>query len=243
MEILTAGSVLMDGVTANGNTGGEGIEVTSIPLPLSIKPVTINRSSANGNSLDGLMVDAVGLITLNGVTANGNTLSGAVLDNSSMSITSGVTILSTLGSNNFTGNLNGDGLKITSWGAVALSLVTANSNLGGKGINLDNCKAAGCLASNVTLSKITTRLNEGDGIFINTNGLVVSMNGVVALSNETGSGIKILSKNAIAKISLLNCLFMANGAYGIDVDRSDAYSLNLTGTSYFGNVTGNLFIH
>lgn len=242
LEILTAGSVLLEGITANDNIGGEGIKVTSTPLPLSNKPVTINRSSANGNSLDGLKVDAVGLITLNGVTANGNTLSGAVLDNSSLAITQGVSVLSSLGANSFNGNQTGDGLKITSWGAISLSSLTANSNQAGNGINVNNCIAPGCLVSNITFSKVTTRLNGADGVLVNTNALTVTMNGLVSLSNE-GSGIKITSNNALAKISLLSGLFMGNGDYGIDVDRTGSNTPILTGTSYFGNETGNLFIY
>jgi hypothetical protein len=245
LEIQTAGSVLIDGVTANGNISGEGLKVTSTPLPLSIKPVTINRSGANGNSLDGLKVDAVGLITLNGVTMNGNMRSGAVLDNSSMSIISGVTILSSLGANNFNNNIGDYGLNILTRGQVSLSLVAANNNLNGTGVSVDNCAggAPGCGQANVSFSKITTRLNGGDGVLINTNALTVTMNGLVSLSNDTGSGIKITSNNSLAKISLLNSLFMGNGAYGIDVDRTGLNNPILTGTSYFGNETGNLYIH
>ena len=245
LEIQTAGSVLMDGVTANGNTGGEGIKITSTPLPLSIKPVTINRSGANGNSLDGLKVDAVGLITLNGVTMNGNMRSGAVLDNSSMSIISGVTILSSLGANNFNNNIGDYGLSILTRGQVTLSLVTANNNLNGTGVSVDNCAggAPGCGQANVSFSKITTRMNGEDGVLINTNALTVTMNGLVSLSNDTGSGVKITSNNSLAKISVLNSLFMGNGAYGIDVDRTGLNNPILTGTSYFGNETGNLYIH
>ncbi len=138
LDILTAGSVLMDGVTANSNIGGEGIKITSEPLLLSLKPVTVNRTSANGNSLDGLKVGAVGLITLNGVTANGNLLSGAVLDNSSATTTTkpAVTILATLGTNNFNGNRQG--LTINSRGPVSLTSVTANFSTHNSGIYINN---------------------------------------------------------------------------------------------------------
>jgi hypothetical protein len=245
LEIQTAGSVVLDGVSANTNNGGEGIKVTSIPQSPSIKPVTVNRTFANGNSLDGLKVDAVGLITLNGVTANGNSLTGAVLDNSSVSITSGVTILSSLGANYFNNNEGDFGLSTRTRGQVSLSLVTANYNLGGTGVGVDNCMggAPGCGQANVSFSKVTTRLNRDDGMLIHTNALTITMNGLVSLSNESGSGIKITSNNSLAKISLLNSLFMGNGAYGIDLDRTGSNALILTGTSYFGNTMGNLYIH
>jgi hypothetical protein len=244
LEILTAGSVLMDGIAANGNIGGEGIKVTSTPILLSVKPVTLNRSEANGNSLDGLKVDAVGVITLNGVSANGNMHSGAVLDNSSVSITSGVTILSSLGANNFNNNIGDFGVSILTRGQVSLSLVTANNNLNGTGVSVDNCVggAPGCGQANVSFSKVTTRLNGGDGVLINTNALTVTMNGLVSLSNG-GSGIKITSNNPMAKISLLYSLFMGNDNFGIDLDKTGSNYPILTGTSYFGNETGNLYIH
>lgn len=244
LEIQTAGSVLLDGVTANSNTGGEGVKVTSTPLPLSIKPVTVNRSSANGNSLDGLKVDAVGLITLNGVTANGNLLSGAVLDNSSATTTTkpGVTIQATLGTNNFNGNRQG--LTMSSRGPVSLTSVTANFSTHNSGIYINNQNCSGdCPKSNVSLNKVTTRGNYGDGVHIfETNGALITLTGLISLSNG-GSGVYIHSFNEFAKISILSGLFMGNSGYGIDVIKISTYPLVLTGTSYFGNDTGNLFIH
>ncbi len=244
LEIQTAGSVLLDGVTANGNTGSEGIKVTSTPILLSIKPVTVNRSSANSNSLDGLKVDAVGLITLNGITANGNKLSGAVLDNSSATTTNkpGITILATLGANNFNGNRQG--LTINSRGPVALTSVSANFSTHNSGIYINNQNCSGdCPKSNVSLNKVTTRGNYGDGVYIfETNGALITLTGMTSLSNG-GSGVYVHSFYELAKISILSGLFMGNGAYGIDVDRTGSNSPFLTGTSYFGNETGNLYIH
>ena len=244
LEILTAGSVLMDGVTANGNTGGEGIKVTSdTNTPIS-KNSYVNRTSANGNSLDGLKVDAVGLITLNGVTANGNLLSGAVLDNSSATTTTkpGVTILATLGTNNFNGNRQG--LTINSRGPVSLTSVTANFSTHNSGIYINNQNCSGdCPRSNVSLNKVTTRGNYGDGVYIfETNGALITLTGLTSLSNG-GSGVYIQSFYEFAKISILSGLFMGNSGYGIEVIKTSAYPLVLTGTSYFGNDTGNLFIH
>jgi len=244
LEILTAGSVLMDGVTANGNTGGEGIKVTSTPILLSVKPVTLNRSSANGNSLDGLKVDAVGLITLNGVIANGNTLSGAVLDNSTATTTNkpGITILATLGANNFNGNRQG--LTINSRGPVALTSVAANFNTHNSGIYINNNNCSGvCPKSNISLNKVNTRGNYGDGVYIfESNGASITLTGLTSLSNG-GSGVFLHSLYELAKISILSGLFMGNSGYGIDVDRTGSNYPILTGTSYFGNETGNLYIH
>ena len=201
---------MIDGITSNENKlgFGYGIVAKSTPLVAGSKSVTINRTTINGNDQDGLNVNAVGMITLNGVSANGNTHSGAVLDNSSMSITSGVTILSSLGVNNFNNNIGDFGVRILTRGQVSLSLVTTNNNLDGTGVSVDNCVggAPGCGQANVSFSKVTTRLNGEDGVLINTNALTVTMNGLVSLSNG-GSGIKITSNNSQAKISLLNSLF------------------------------------
>ena len=245
LDVTTSGIVLLDLVTTNDNPAGTGLQISGIAIGLSTKAVTLNRVAANGNGGNGIKVDSQGLISLNGVAANGNDLAGAVMNNTTKPITLGVSVLSSLGVNNFNGNLAGDGLKITSWGAVSLATVTANSNQGGSGISIDNCvgTAPGCGQANITFTKVTTRLNENHGVLIDTNALSVTMNGLVSLSNETGSGINLTSKNELAKISLLNSLFMANGAHGIDLDRSGTNPLVLTGTSYFGNTDMNLYIH
>ena len=247
LELLSNGAILIDGITSNENKlgFGYGIVAKSTPLVAGSKSVTINRTTINGNDQDGLNVNAVGMITLNGVSANGNTHSGAVLDNSSMSITSGVTILSSLGVNNFNNNIGDFGVSILTRGQVSLSLVTANNNLDGTGVSVDNCVggAPGCGQANVSFSKVTTRLNGEDGVLINTNALTVTMNGLVSLSNG-GSGIKITSNNSQAKISLLNSLFMGNIGHGIEIKRPGLLTPFLTGSSYFGNGTApNLFVH
>ncbi len=70
----------------------------------------------------GLKIDCDGAITLNGITANGNEDFGTWVSNSSESISSGVTILATLGANNF--NDNDAGLLIGTRGVVSLTSVT-----------------------------------------------------------------------------------------------------------------------
>jgi hypothetical protein len=123
--------------------------------------------------------------------------------------------------------------------------VTANNNLNGTGVRVDNCVggAPGCGQANVSFSKVTTRLNGAEGVLVNTNALTVTMNGLVSLSNG-GSGIKITSNNSLAKISLLNSLFMGNIGHGIEIKRPGLLSPFLTGSSYFGNGTApNLLVH
>jgi hypothetical protein len=75
-----------------------------------------------------------------------------------------------------------------------------------------------------------------------TNAASITMTGLISLSNG-GSGVYIHSFYDLAKISILSGLFMGNSGYGIDVDRTGSNYPILTGTSYFGNDTGNLFIH
>jgi len=245
LEVNTKGTVLLDLITANGNTKGDGVKITSTPFIAGTKSVTINRTSANNSNNSGVEVICDGLILINGLSANNNLTFGASLDNHSQAINSGVTILATLGLNSFNLNQNGDGLSIISRGQVSLVSVTANGNTGGNGIfiNNQNCSGDGCPVSNVILNKITTKDNSGNGVIIeDTNAASVSISGLISLSND-GSGVRIVSQNSLAKISLINSMFMANLGYGIEIVKISSSKPILTGTVYFGNVAGNLYIH
>ena len=192
----------------------------------------------NENGADGLKIDCDGAITLNGITANGNEDFGTWVSNSSESISSGVTILATLGANNF--NDNDAGLLIGTRGVVSLTSVTANKNINGNGIEIDNrnCSGSGCPTPNVMFNKVAANSNSGNGMRIVTNAAVVNLTGLISMSNGY-SGIEINSWNPVAKISLLNGMFMANQLNGVEIHRitspTPVYPVVLSGTIYFGN--------
>jgi len=93
------------------------------------------------------------------------------------------------------------------------------------------------------LNKITTKNNSGDGILIDdTNAALLTITGLVSLLNSD-SGVRIVSQNTQAKISLVNSMFMANDVYGIEIVKTSPSMPILTGTVYFGNASTNLYIH
>ena len=243
LEVITTGTVLIDTVAASGNVNGGGINILSEPSTSTIKAVTLNRVTVNGNDQNGLDVTANGAISGNGINANGNDHFGAILQNSLNPITSGVTLISSSGLNNFNENHNGDGLRILSRGQVSIKSVTANYNVGGNGVKIDNCVAVGCSPASIFVSLVTTRTNSVDGISINTNGSKVSTVSLISSYNLSGSGITLISLSPLAAISITNGLYMGNGNYGIDLDRGGSLTPVLTGTFSFGNNNSNIYLH
>ena len=127
-----AGSVTLNNVTANNNTGSMAIEGEGLNV-FNAGTVTVNGGNFNGNEFTGIDIDSVvGAVTLSNVTADGNTGSGTALglyvaDANSVSITGGA-----ITNNEFSGiYLDGDlsntipvvtltGLTLTGNGADSL---------------------------------------------------------------------------------------------------------------------------
>ena len=226
LEISTYGTVFVDLVTASGNSLGDGVKITSDPYKSGSKSVTINRTAVNDLNKNGIEVLCDGLISVNGLTANNNLVFGASLINRVDSNNTGVTLLATLGANSFNFNQNGDGLTIDSRGQVSLTTVTASGNISGNGISINNnnnCSGIGCPISNLILNKITTKNNSENGVLIeDTNATTVSLSGFISLSN-IGSGIRLVSQNTQAKISVINSMFMANQVFGIEIRKRKVF--------------------
>ena len=135
--IDTTGSVTLNNVTANSNTGAY-LTTSSGPFSgayinntyaTSAKPVVINQGAFNYNHAVGLMVLSKGVITLSGIDASYNTSAdghGAVLMNQAPGWPA-VNVLGTLGYNRFNNN-DAVGLYIITNGNVTLNKLTANEN-------------------------------------------------------------------------------------------------------------------
>jgi hypothetical protein len=141
------------------------------------------------------------------------------IDNHLASTAKAVTIT---GVNTFFSN-NSSGLEVDSIGAITLSSVTANENIGlGYGVYLRNDYSG---TSSVTLTGVNTFLDNGSaGLYILSNGNV-SATKVTADGNNGGMYVK-----AAGNVTLTCGNFANNGTYGLEVDGgAPASLLKLTG--------------
>jgi hypothetical protein len=202
--------------------------------------VTITASTFNDNTGTGLFVNSDRAITLKNVSANGNHLDGAVLDNSTAIYAQPVTLTSV---NYFSFNLGG-GLEVYSQGAITLSNVTAIYNLGGNGAVLDNCaydsdneECNQVFSSAVTLKGASNFSNNGwDGLRVWSSGAITVAN---IIANDNGSDGGRLGEtpdgygDAYGKGAFLNNW----GAWS-------AKPITMTGTNTFnGNASAGLFAY
>ncbi len=170
--IYSKGAVTLTNVTANNN-GLYGVDIYNAS-DLTASPITINNSMANGNTNGrGFSIWSNGAVKLNQVSANNNASDGIYVNNSDYA--SSAQPVAITGFLNASGNGAG-GLYILSKGAITLTNVTANNNIG-DGVYANN-KAA-----------LTAQLVKGIGFLTalgnGNNGLYIYSNGLVSLANLT----------------------------------------------------------
>lgn len=210
LTIETYGTVIMNGITANGNGivsgAGYGTYISNTGGS-SPQNVTLNGSNNfNGNKTGGLNLTSLGLVTVNSITAS-NTVSG---DGAYVFNASGTSNIKITGTNTFNNNV-GMGLHATSHGSITLSNLTANSNT-----------MLGVSLSNVGANPITA---------------FITITGTNTFNDNTSSGLGIGSQTAV---NLNNINAGGNGLYGLDVDNSWGNgNITLTGINSFVKNTGN----
>jgi hypothetical protein len=239
LMINSNGAVALTNITANNNTAGNGVTIHNDFNP-SLAP-NVLMTGANifyDNFKTGLEIWSYGMVTLSGVKANSNGLLGnngygAYINNSAASAAKSVTLNKAPEFNN---NYSG-GLNILSKGAVTITTVTANSNVNGPGVRVDNQAAGTTVPQNVVI-------NVTSGTFNNFN----------ANGGSGGDGVYVTSYGAI---TLTNVNANDNGGYGARLDNCDldttpdpdvckatlVRSIALTGTNTFnGNGSSGLDI-
>jgi hypothetical protein len=134
LTVISAGNITLYRVEAVGNAvslSGDGAWLDNTGSSTTTKSITINQSIFSSNE-NGLVVQSKGAITLNNVTANGNSLMGASLNNcifiTAACLGAGnVSLLSTLGPNQF--SYNGQyGLAIETNGNITSSKLYLDAN-------------------------------------------------------------------------------------------------------------------
>ena len=230
-------------------------------VPLSINwnaAVTLSDIVITGLSDAGstaLTITTPANITLTRVNVNTNAGKGAKVDNHSG--TGAVTV----SNSNFSSNASGDGLDISSKGAITLNTLIANGNISGTGANLDNTSGTGTVTVNnsqfnndydygllvashgaITINGLTTDTDAqgtGSGAFITNHftGVTagVTLTGSNIFDSNYQSGILIYSNGAIKANGLEAS---DNGGWGVDLDNSTAatpQAITLAGVNTFDN--------
>ncbi len=205
----------------NGKYGGSFDNAFASTTPA---PVTITKSTFEGNASLGIKVKSKAMIAVSGITVWGNQAGGALFINSTSPTSAAVNML---GTNVFVDNAS-EGLRIESNGLVTVAGTTASHN-GLQGILILTNGA-------ITITGSQTNLNAREGVLINTAGNVI-LSSLIALSNGYSAnlaGVNIVS--TAGKVTILNSSMIGNTAQGILVDVTDPNTqFILTNTNYFGN--------
>jgi hypothetical protein len=214
-------------VTANEN-GDVGAYLDNqfglFSTPLTIFGYGIFNNNANG----GLEVHSNGAVTTNSLTANFNTNDvGVYIANEYNALPTSAVNVTLNGINTFNGNANDNGLAVYSDGVIMLNNITANDN-GGYGAYVDNVTNGGVL-KNITLNGNNTFVNN------TLNGLSFAASGAVTMTRVTsdsngGDGIQGTSTGAIT----LTCgSLILNTGSGYNLTSSGL--ITLKGVFLFGN--------
>jgi len=209
LSIQTYGAVLLNNITANNNTSGNGLLVDNhnglATLP---KPITLNGVNNFNNNGSGINLQSIGIITLNNITANANTLGGgAYIQNDSATpataTSPGVFIK---GSNSFSNNtaVGATGLWIVSFGVITLNNINANNN-GDYGALLTNFNTAS-VSKAVTITGVNNFNSNTNnyGLYIDASGSVILTR--VTANNNGDDGIWVITPKTIT----LTCGFAYN---------------------------------
>jgi Right handed beta helix region len=200
LAVYSSGDITLYNVTANGNTGGNGVLLGNSSNPIGGNIYVDTDSSndvsgsstfgeagtGNGNGVAGLKVYANGDITLAAVIADNNTDSGVHLDNTTGTGT--VTVDdSTFGDSAATGNGQA-GIRVYSNGAITLTDVIADHN-GDSGARLDNTTGTGTVTvDDSTFGDSAATGNGQAGIRVYSNG-AITLTDVIADGNADNGAL------------------------------------------------------
>jgi len=232
LSISTSGNLTLTRVNSHHNNG-TGARLNTAAGTGSVT-ISASQFSTNNGTDGGLYLLSAGNVTLANVVANSNgnaSGTGARLDNT---LGSGAL---TISASQFNSNLGTNGgLLLRSAGKVTLANLTASSNSGGNGANIDNFAGL----AGVTLTGVNTfddnRLN---GLRINSNG-AISANDLSANRNGVTAGYGAILDNDGAltpqPVTLTGTnIFTDNYVDGLYVVSAGAIKLN--------NVTANSNTH
>ncbi|MFN8410903.1 MAG: hypothetical protein U0Z26_00810 [Anaerolineales bacterium] len=221
LYLRSRGQITTNNVIANNNTS-TNVDISNAYLGVT-SGITMNGANQFNNSINsgGGNIGSYGAIVLNSITANANHGVGLNVDNSSAFTPKPITIN---GSNSFNNNGSG-GLTVNSAGAITLSNLIVNDNLGAIGANINN----------------NYRINQP---------APVTLTGTNSFNHNWNTGLQISSYGAISTNNVtanLNGLTSLQG-YGAylknDSAAPTAFNITMSGNNSFdGNRYSNLVIY
>ncbi|HQN05342.1 MAG TPA: right-handed parallel beta-helix repeat-containing protein [Anaerolineaceae bacterium] len=225
LEVVSAGSITVSKVTANGNKVHGVYLYNNLPLlPGQVyMPITILNSTFNKNGDSGAEIFSNRTITISSITASGNFGNGVYLEN----IDDFASSVLVSGKNQFIGNGN-NGLEVSGYGLVTISGVESGRNYA-DGIYISTEKQ-------VTISNSWLYQNW-NGIFV--ENAPVTINNVTSMGNGY-YGLDLEGVDLGGKVKLTNSTFILNADAGIniDFDSDDENDLIMFNVNYFGNNAG-----
>ena len=246
IQVNSDGAITLNNITANLNglsAHYDGLVASNIGASNAQAITLTGTNTFNNNTLNGAELSSTGAITANNVTAELNTDAGMIIENDFLASPAlHPQSVSLLGTNNL--SFNGkDNLDVSSYGAVSISNLTANSSTSGTGADLYHDGANGYdPTSKVTLTGTNSfSFNGPDGLLVYSNG-AVSLSNVTALYNSTGAGVFIendhLGSSMPQSVMLLGTnTFNNNATDGLDVQSYGAITLdNVTANTNVGGV-------
>ena len=242
LTITSGGAITVNNVTANGDLGGDGAYIYN-NITATAQAITVNNTLSNtfnGNAVNGLEVDSIGVINVSNITANTNGKDGAYLDNCiqynsgqcSVAAAQSVTVTNTA-LDTFNGN-HGNGLDVESYGSITASNLNASDNgtssTSGTGVSLNN-DYANYKSVNSTGTVTLVGVNQFNSNWY--DGLDVYSKGVITLTSITANG------NGLAHDPDPNTNPNSSG-YGLYVDNTSSgtavgQNVTLTGTNQFNS--------
>ena len=245
--LKTAPSLLIISGAGSGNDVMEDTIITGNFTISNMKSLTLSGFSLIGGLL---VTDNIGNLTLNDVAVTGSTSDGIKVENHTGSVklekvaitendedgadiqaTGSVQVLDSSFSQNDAG-----GLVIITPGNILLNKVSADDNLNGDGLNLNNLSGTGTIRILNTLGNNSASGNTaGYGILANSKNLIV-INGLTATGNESGGAI-LENKTGTAGIIIYNSRFDGSTA-GAGAEVLTSGSIRLEGVSASGSLAG-----
>ena len=237
-------------ILSGAGSGDDALEDTIITASFTIK--NMKSLTLSGFSLIGglLVTDNIGSLTLNDISVTGSTADGIKVENHTGSVklvkvtvsandadgadiqaTGSVQVLDSSFSQNDAG-----GLVIITPGSILLNKVSADNNLDGDGLNLNNLGGTGTIRILNTLGSNSASGNTaGYGIQAYSKNLIV-INGLTATGNGSGGAI-LDNKTGTAGIILYNSRFDGSTA-GAGAEVLTSGSIRLEDISASGNLAG-----
>jgi len=253
LSITSYGAIALTSVTANGNGSGDdsdGVTLTNTNDGAT-KAVTVKLSGVNtfnDNQNNGLTIVTYGAVTATNLSASGNGRSGAPTGYGVSINNAGPSTPATLalggvylsGVSQFIGDY-GDGLHITTNGAVSAGGLTANQSQTGYGVYVNNVPNGLTTAQTVKISGTNVfDSNQLDGLEVLSKS-AISLSGVTAQTSVAGNGVTLDNTAALftlpqgVTVSGVN-LFTGNANSGLVVKSFGTVSLSsVTAT---GNLAG-----